>query len=667
MKTDWTAVLEWMHQNGASATKASTHFGIPVNSIRSHIKRAMMRGDDAAAKVVQNSEKVVQNPADVVQNAPQNAGKVVQNAPHQPENAPHSQQNAPHPGQNAPHPQQNAPHLTDAQMLGSEPLDPTPPVRATLNIKLPRAYVAERVSQIVPSGLLYRWVDSYVTVEPQPAAAPSQGKKRGTQHESSSPLRPMTDARFTTWIEQFIEWRQNAKENAAVTSISEQQARYILASDVMRTSTPEIREICPVRLPIATRNGKKWHFEPAPVGLDESTGIYTIDSVPINWARRYSIPEVLHGFERVFKDFPLDGRDESFSFGTSRSAAACVCAMLSQFLHHNIQKFPMILALANQSGTGKSFLTETILAPVHGKLQAVNYAEDEAEMRKTLNSLLFDGSMVCYLDDIKTLANNTINRFVTAGAIRDRTLGTNQAFTLQNRMQFFCTGNNLKTTPDIARRSLPIDLFWAGNAAQRQFTGAVLNEDTITEPAWRADMLSALWSLCKAWEDAGCPESCPNPPNSFKDFAACAHITMFAGLANPFGPRQIELDSGDTMGEALETLIIGIADSIDGYWSSIMNKKVHTGQSETFTVQQLIEKAEDMQILDIITNYAKEPKRSLGSSMRKVKGKEYVDSTGRKFRVGSKRTKASNNYQFTILSEPTASAPADSAGAHPED
>ena len=116
-------------------------------------------------------------------------------------------------------------------------------------------------------------------------------------------------------------------------------------------------------------------------------------------------------------------------------------------------------------------------------------------MRKTLNTLLFDGAMVCYLDDIKTLANNTINRFVTATAIRDRILGTNQSFTVANRMQFFVTGNNLKTTPDIARRSLTIDLFWAGKAAERQFSNPAITEERLADPAWRASLLSCLWSL----------------------------------------------------------------------------------------------------------------------------------------------------------------------------
>ena len=304
----------------------------------------------------------------------------------------------------------------------------------------------------------------------------------------------------------------------------------------------------------------------------------------------------------------------------------------------------------------------------HGPVDPTNYNTDESEMRKTLNTKLLDGAYYCYLDDIPSLTNNTINRYVTSNnCITDRILGTNTSFSLPNRMQFFITGNNLKTAADIVRRSLTLDLHYAGLIRERKIESPAVTPAHFRDPAWRTDLLQILWSLCCHWQQQGCPRLCTTYPSDFEDYATAAHIAMAAGLADPWGPRQIALDTGDARGEALEDLIIAAADTIqEKIWSTEKNTYVHTGATKTFTSDDMVEIARANGLLEIIIPPSVDKARSLGMALRPLKGDIRTDTSGRQFRVGDKHARTRNLTLITILSEP-AHAPADSTGTAPED
>lgn len=635
-KKEWQEIDAWHMSNGCSVKATAEHFNLSPECVKKHFVRARQRqnvpadGDKTPQNVPMNGDKTAQN-------VPMNGDKTAQNVPADGDKT-----------------AQNVPSVE--MVLGESPM-PAPSIpAAVINIKLPRSRAAALVAESIPAGLLYRHLEDYVTVEPL------------SDRPGARPLRVMDEARFTTWCEQYITWVQNAAEDAPVTSISEQQAKFILRSDAMRSATPEILEVSPVRLPMVTRHeGGRCTFAPAPLGLDAATGIYTQDTLPIEWDKVYPLHTCMRTLETVLRDFPLDGRDDSFVFCRSRSAAAAVTAMLGQFLHHSIRKFPMILSLANKSGTGKSFLIETILAPVHGPVDPTNYNTDESEMRKTLNSKLFDGAYYCYLDDIPSLVNNTINRYVTTNnAITDRILGTNTTFSLANRMQFFVTGNNLKTASDITRRSLPLDLHFAGLIKDRKFARPSVTAASFRSPSWRKDLLQCMWSLCKHWEAAGCPRLCQSVPDDFAEYGICAHIAMSAGMTDPWGPRQIALDVGDARGEALEDLLVAAADTIPGQWSQEHGTTRHTGCWQKFTTADMLKLAQDNDILEIIIPPAVDKARSLGQALRGLKGDVRKDSSGRQFEINDKKGKTRNYTLITILSEPT-HAPVDDTGQPPMD
>lgn len=504
--------------------------------------------------------------------------------------------------------------------------------------------LAEDIANCLKNRGLYRQDTSYCTIEPADTSTGFQ-------------FIPMTNVRLGTWLSfagicTFLSPPRGKDEQPRPTNLTKTLADYVLASDILRLTTPIIKEVSPLRLPIITHKNGRATLHPAPIGYDPATKIYTIDSIPINWDKHTAKPldwcrKVLC---RVFQDFPLDGGD--LHPIQSRSMGAIVTAMLGQFLHHSIPLFPLIIANANQPGTGKTFLVQTMLAPFYGAVAPGNYTEDDNEMRKTLNSALFNGAPFFFLDDLSIIAGRVLPRFVTAAYIKDRELGKNIMFEKPQRMQFFLTGNNLKTSTDIERRTLPIDLFYDGDAATRtNFT--TLKEEHLTDPKWRTAMLEALWGLCCHWERQGSP-SLTNIPalTSFKPYVAtAASIAVAAGFTSPFNPRPVNLDTGDTKKAALIRLIILIADTI--LPPADTPHLPHTGLTESYTVAQIVDIAKANHLLDIIVGSTRDTNISLGYQIRNLNGRRFTDTRGRSFLVGDKRRAASTLYPFHILSEPT--------------
>ena len=548
--------------------------------------------------------------------------------------------------------------LTPEQITGATPLAPgtsAEPPPLGIYIKQPFSALAAAVAGALKThpGRLFIKDGTYGTVLVDPS------KQRYT-------YLTMEPERLTTWIEEqgiayfythgktprATEKNPNPQPPQIPTSLSPAQAKILLASDVIREAVPEIKEILPLRLPICYRMANNnYRFAPAKTGYDPETKIYTLDFLPIDWSPTAAWPlqRCQRALLHVFKDFPLDGG--TVPIMQSRSMGTIVTAMLGQFLHHGITLFPMIAVNANQPGTGKSFCVQAMLAPLYGEISAGNYLEDDNEMRKTLNSAILEGQTIFFLDDIATLSGRVLPRYITLKSVKDRILGTNKNFEKENRMQFFVTGNGLKTNKDIERRVLPIDLFTAEDAPTRTARLTDLKEEHFTNPAWRADMLRALWGLCLHWQNTGCPRRA-TPMASFRTYIdLCANIAMAAGFADPLGPRPINLDTGDTMGAALIELVTLVADGIlppedDPY-------RPHTGLTATYKVSQLVDLARENDLLDIITNAAREPAAILGRQMRKLNGRRLKDSHGREFEIGNATRSVRTAYPFIIRSEPT--------------
>lgn len=553
---------------------------------------------------------------------------------------------------------------TDAELLGQTPLH-GPAALPVIQVKgKSTSELAEAIVANMPPHTLYNHRNvNYATLEPDPRTG-------------LTTTRDMEPTRFITWLETHMRFITRTKDGGTEsTSLSEAQARAILSSDILRRRLPLLKEIAHVRLPLWHRaaNGR-YTFTPAAAGYDPATHIYTQDTLPIDWEKPLSLPTIHRCWTGLLQGFPIDGG--ACDYRRSPSFSTALTAMLGQFLRHNISRFPIIIVNANQPGSGKSFLCRTLLAPFYGEVNVTNYVTDEMEFRKTLNSMVQDGSPYCFLDDLKILVSGTVNRFTTSGIIRDRRMGTDKMFTAENRMQFFATGNGLHVETDILRRSLSIDLFCAGKATDRTPRGE-LSETYILTAEFRKTLLHLLNSMVAHWVSAGCPLATESMPGvtSFADYSVPISIVVSCGFCSPYAPHPLKLDAGDVRGEAFNTLLLLMANALqpdtgtDTRYSKSNelaaalqeqrekgNPAPHTALTRDYTTGDIIQFAETHHLLETITGGASQDsaRRIIGGLIALQKGRESRDSYGRLFRIGNKRTNSRALYPLTILSEPDA-------------
>lgn len=528
--------------------------------------------------------------------------------------------------------------LTPAQILGTATIaEQTLPC---INAKLTDSALCRAVAVNLPPNTLFRLDDTYLTLDVE--------RKRDNTGTITKALRKrtMTPARLCSWIEQHITFRDGGSTASDKISLNKLQAEKILASDALLAAVPVIREFCDVRLPMwgPDKDGKRT-LRLAPVGYDPETQVYTADLVPWDSSKTSTPDYVVKALYHILKEFPWS---EEQPFRQTRSVAAFMAYMLGQFCRHLIDRHPIVVINGNQPGSGKSLLAAMGLSAVYGTPDVSPYPQDDDSLSKMLFSQLLARRPYVLIDDLKSLKGDNINRYATSPYITDRALNTNTIIRVENRIQIITTGNNIDTTADVERRSLIVDLFAKDKATDRTISVPLTPYTFAKDTAWRAPLLQLLWSLTNAWAMAGCPllvDGGKMP--SFESFATVSgSIVVHAGFCSPFGPRDVGTDAGDASGRAMEYLLATIAGEIIP-----AEGDPHAGCTSTYTVEDILDRAEKMDKADIITS-AKDKKRSIGQMLRKLKGRAFTDTQGRRFEFGRRKDSAGSKYPFIITSEP---------------
>lgn len=111
-------------------------------------------------------------------------------------------------------------------------------------------------------------------------------------------------------------------------------------------------------------------------------------------------------------------------------------------------------------------------------------------------------------------------------------------------------------------------------------------------------MLMALWSLVWHWNEQGCPSVCSSSAMpSFEGFSeVVGSIVMTAGFISPFIKRPATTDGGDVRGNALERLLVALADQIQPETP----EGPHTQLTHLYTVESVMEVAGRLGLVDII-------------------------------------------------------------------
>ena len=182
-------------------------------------------------------------------------------------------------------------------------------------------------------------------------------------------------------------------------------------------------------------------------------------------------------------------------------------------IHHFIDDGkPVLLIDANQPAIGKTLLAIVIGILLDGRPpRLTQFTMDDDELQKRMCATLRDQSQsLLLLDNAKTrggqvLSSQTIEANSLAPMISLRILGQSANFTRPNDCIWAVTMNDTRASPDLVSRGLPIQLYFEGNPAERNFTGCNPVEYAL---AHRRELFGELAGMIMRWNQLGRPHGC---------------------------------------------------------------------------------------------------------------------------------------------------------------
>jgi hypothetical protein len=196
---------------------------------------------------------------------------------------------------------------------------------------------------------------------------------------------------------------------------------------------------------------------------------------------------------------------------------------------------PLAIIDAPVQGTGKSLLVTSLATIAVGNVpsESIPTRDNDEEWRKKITSILLYASPFVHLDNIPD--NTTINSPSLAAALTtaewsDRILGRSEIICLPSRSVWAATGNNLRVTGDLPRRSYSIRLD-ANEERPWTRTGFKIKDLKSYVPAHRGNLLSAALTIIRGWYTNGKPIIDVPALGSFEQWASTVgSVLAFAGV-----------------------------------------------------------------------------------------------------------------------------------------
>jgi hypothetical protein len=495
--------------------------------------------------------------------------------------------------------------------------------------ELPVSHQAREIGMILADVPIFRRGEKFVTAE-----------KRGE-------LEPMTPYRFLSWVEDYL-YLTKPKGNSRVEfTMTLHSATAILASDQFKEEIREIKEVNKVRLPawrgeseaktsisgpFWLEEGSDFHVELLPPGYDKRTQIYTTDTVkfrddlPLEDAKKF--------LGEIVSEFHWASEPE---IGYTRSLGVHYAAMLgvfckTMFLEGTIR--PMIIYSGNRPGIGKSLAMQMALAPINIQSGNSGNPKNDGELGRKLDTYALEKRPFLVMDDIAGLDSPDLNRFITSRIFNARILSKSETKDCPNRTQAFASGNNLKLTPDLVRRSMVVDFFWDGETPKYEKN---ITTDWLALPKTMSDFLAALWAIVREWNAAGRPESCCDTfHSSASEWAPVigAIVHFLNPDLQPFAKRSFGF-GGDESGFALKEMLRGMAANLP-----------NTGGR--FSTNDFLDRAEELDLGEIILDEGREPKRNIGRKLEPLRSTKLTDDKGRVFKLQHRRSGMGAVYEFVF-------------------
>ena len=356
----------------------------------------------------------------------------------------------------------------------------------------------------------------------------------------------MTTLRFVTWASEQAELSVRVTKKGEDTvfkpgCISKALSEIILASDIFLNSLQKINKVINVGLPVDTKHGPVLLNK----GYNADYSIYVtngkdvkIEKWDINKSKNY-----------------IDELTKECSFTSPQAKSAWISSLLTGFLTEFFpdQLQPIFIATGNRPGCGKTYLGTMAILPISGTYDIMGLPSSEQELKKTLDSVVLSGANQIFFDNAKGyLDSSSLESFITSNTWTFRALGGNKTYTCDcTNTMVFLTGNNLRYSADIKRRSINIDLFsrYAIEDVRYEHSGT---PGFILEQ--RSNILSACYGLLNNWIAKGRPTATVSTASFAPWCNTIGAILEQSGYGTPLGDSTNVL-AGDVDSDDLKSLV----------------------------------------------------------------------------------------------------------------
>jgi hypothetical protein len=219
---------------------------------------------------------------------------------------------------------------------------------------------------------------------------------------------------------------------------------------------------------------------------------------------------------------------------------------------------------AKSSGSGKSLLVELALTVPWLWASIDAMPETGKEMKDRLDTAVREAKPYVAFDDLPMsfVRSNILNAFMTAVTWGGRKFHAQEEFNEAKTPVIFLTGNNIETTPDIARRTLMCALFAPEADINARVIERPIDAEWLRRPVVHQQICSALWAIIRHWRDNGRPHAGRMVPGYERWSKIFGGMIVAAGLGDPCEPSQVE-GKGDTEFQDMMALVTKLAEGVE--------------------------------------------------------------------------------------------------------
>ncbi|MFM2094101.1 MAG: hypothetical protein RIS70_1225 [Planctomycetota bacterium] len=232
----------------------------------------------------------------------------------------------------------------------------------------------------------------------------------------------------------------------------------------------------------------------------------------------------------------LQGVISDFPFADDASRANALGILFTLLMRPVISgHVPLAIVDAPMQGTGKTLLVTALATIAVGNVasESIPSRGNDDEWRKKITSIMLVGSPFVLLDNIPdntTIESPSLAALLTSDEWADRLLGRNDAIRLPAKTVWAATGNNLRVTGDMPRRSYSIRLDANTERPWERTTFKIrgLIQHVLSN---RGDLLSAALTIIRAWYTNRQPIANVPSLGGFEAWArAVGSVLAFAGI-----------------------------------------------------------------------------------------------------------------------------------------